>query len=424
MASILALDRRFLEGAGIDPKRVDGVIALRGTYDLDDAALEGHPDAGFFAAAIEERKESSPITYARSDSPPFLMLSGGEDDENWARIARPFARALENAGARDVDHFVVPGRDAHSILHWGGEGNALGPLVFGFVTSGPKELSIDGPFGARRRWGARPPLDLAELRKDPKVIITYPADDELRHTMMLLFGRVPFELFPWPVKTFQAIDLLGYLTGRPESEVGKGDWLVVSNIRGEAQYFPREVLDKTRPVIVVGLDDEDNLYRLSTSYRLKRAYSWIKGEEPMPTMIRPLGAFLHFRTAPPADLRNETYAPFGLDTTSFHWVEKDPLAPVRSLRGGLRDAMIGAQGCLKCHTFRGAGARSHHVLAASGKPYGAFGLPLEEYPTEVLRRFLFDQETVARSFDVAPLPVDKDVAVQLFDTVNREKKKK
>jgi hypothetical protein len=273
----------------------------------------------------------------------------------------------------------------------------------------------------RRRWDTRPPLDLSALRRDGAAIATYPVDEELHRTLMLLFGTMQYELYPLPGKTYQAIDLLDYLARRPESEVGKGDWLVVSNLRGETQYFARAVLEKTRPVVVVGLDDEDNLYRVSTFYRLKRAYSWIKGEEPMPTMIRPLGAFLHFRTPLPEDLRNATYAPFGLDAASFHWVDRDPLAPVRSITGELREAMIGKQGCLKCHTFRGAGARAHHTLAESGKPYGAFALPLEEYPTDVLRRFLFDQERVARSFGVVPLPVEPEAARQLFDMVNREK---
>jgi hypothetical protein len=357
----------------------------------------------------------------RADAPPFLILSGAQDEEGWARLARSFARALRSAGAREVDCFVVPERDAHSILHWGGKANALGELVFRFVAVGPEELPIDNPFGVRRRWEARPPLDLSELRKDPGAIRTYPVDEELHRTLMLLFGTMRYELSALPGKTYQAIDLLDYLARRPESEVGKGDWLVVSNIRGETQYFPRGMLEKMRPVVVVGLDDEDNLYRVSTFYRLKRAYSWIRGEEPMPTMIRPLGAFLHFRTPPPGDLRNETYAPFGLDASSFRWVDTDPLAPVRAMTGGLREAMIGSQGCLKCHRFRGAGARAHHTRADSGEPYGAFALPLEEYPNDVLRRFLFEQDSVARSFGVVPLPVEPKIARQLFDVVSGEK---
>ncbi len=424
MASMLALDRTLLEGAGMDPRRVDGVIAVRGTYDLGEAALRGHPDAALLGASVEDRRESSPMAYVRADAPPFLILSGGKDEDAWARIARPFARALQNAGARDVDCFVVPERDAHSLVHWGGPGNDLGELAYGFVASGPEELPIDNPFGVSRRWGTRPPLDSSELRKDPRAIRTYPVDDELHQTLMLLFGPTPYELSPLPGKTYQALDLLDYLARRPESEVGRGDWLVVSNLRGETQYFAREWLEKTRPVIVVGLDDEDNLYRLFTFYRLKRAYSWIQGEEPMPMMIRPLGAFLHFRTPPAehaSDLRNATYAPFGLDETSFRWVSQDPLAPVRATTGGLREAMIGPQGCLKCHAFHGSGARAHHTLADSGKPYGAFALPLEEYPTEVLRRFLFEQNKVAKSFGVVPLPVEPSVAGELLEMVNREK---
>jgi acetyl esterase/lipase len=421
MASMLALDQRLLAGAGIDPRRVDGVIALRGTYDLADPALDGHPDAAFLRTSADDRRECSPIAYARADAPPFLILSSGQDEEGWARLGRSFARALRRAGARDVDCFVVPERDAHSIMHWSGKANLLGELVFRFVAFGHEELPVDNPFGVRRRWDERPPLDLSEFRKDPGAIRTFPVDDELHRTLMLLFGTMPYELFQLPGKTYQAIDLLDYLAQRPESEVGKGHWLVVSNLRGETQYFARELLEKTRPVVVVGLDDEDNLFRVSAFYRLKRAYSWMRGEEPMPTMIRPLGAFLHFRTPPPADLRNETYAPFGLDASSFRWVDTDPLAPTRAMRGGLREAMIGAQGCLKCHTFRGAGARAHHTRADSGEPYGAFALPLEEYPTDVLRRFLFEQESVARSFGVVPLPVEPEVAQQLLDVVSREK---
>jgi len=424
MASLLALDRRLLEGAGMDPRRVDGVIVVRGTYDLGEAALDGHSDAAFFAESVEDRRQSSPISYARSDSPPFLMLSGGEDDAGWARRARPFARALQSAGARDIDCFLVPNRDARSILHWSGRGNEVGDLVLTFVASGPEELPVDNPFGVLRRWGARPPLDLSELRKDPRAITTYPVDAALRETVMPLLGEEWSERSPWPCKTYQAIDLLGYLAHRPKSEVGEGDWLVVSNLRGEQLYFPREVLKKTQPVIVVGLDDEDNLYRLFTFYRLKRAYSWIESDERMPVMIRPLGAFLHFRTPPPADLRNRTYAAFGLDGASFRWVKSDPLAPVRGLSGGLREALTGEQGCLKCHRFRGVGARAHHALALDGKPHGAFALPLEDYPGDVLRRFLFEQGAVAKSFGVLPLQVEKTAAGQLLDLVSHEKNEK
>jgi hypothetical protein len=105
-------------------------------------------------------------------------------------------------------------------------------------------------------------------------------------------------------------------------------------------------------------------------------------------------------------------------------VKNDPLAPLRSLTGGLREALIGAQGCVKCHNFRGVGARAHHALALDGQPYGAFGLPLEDYPSDVLRRFLFDQDAVAKSFGVRPLRAEATVAGQIIDLVSHEKNEK
>ncbi len=81
--------------------------------------------------------------------------------------------------------------------------------------------------------------------------------------------------------------------------------------------------------------------------------------------------------------------------------------------------MVGDQGCLKCHSFRGAGSRSHHMLASTGASYGAFALPLEEYPPGVLKRFLFDQDSVAKGFDVSPLKVDKAIAEELLALVSQ-----
>jgi acetyl esterase/lipase len=417
MASMLALDRTLLEQAGVDPKRVAGVVAIRGTYDLSDAALEGHPHREFFLAAADARdpQSSSPAAFARGDAPQFLLLTGGGDDGTFPRLARSFMHVLEKAGAR-VESYVVPDHDAYNMTQWAGERNELGSLVLSFVASGFREFPIDSTFGVRQRWSNQPPLDNDELRADKKRIASFPVDAEFIRAVAIPLGKSPFELNVLPGKTYDAIDLLSYVASRPESEVGTGDYLVVTNMRDEKLYLTRQDLEAYKPLIVVGMDDETNLYRIFTHYRLKQAYSWKKGEEPMPTMIRPIGAFVHFR-APPPHLRNNSFMPFGVTSKSFRWVKDDPLGPVRELPVPLRDTLIGSQGCLKCHSLRGTGARSHHNLALDGKPYGAFALPLEEYPTEVLRRFLFDQDTVARSFDVTPLHVEASIARSLFDLV-------
>ena len=148
----------------------------------------------------------------------------------------------------------------------------------------------------QQRWEEHPPLDLERLPRRRQARFTrYPVDAAFKKTTDLVFTRYPYVLNQLPNKTYEAIDLMTWLAARPESEVGKGDYLTIANGRDEQLYYTRAELEELKPVIVVGLDDEPNPYKLFGYYRLKHAYSWKKGEEPMPIMIRPLGAFLHFQ---------------------------------------------------------------------------------------------------------------------------------
>ena len=421
-AAMLALDRRFFDDAKLDAKKITGVIGMRGTYDLHDAELEGHPDRVSYVQAAPDRKEASPIAFLRPDAPPFLLIEGGNDTAIWPKLDRKFALALEKQGV-DVERFIVPFRDQHSLTHWTGANNDLGEVVVNFVNAGLKPLDADsGALELQQRWNAHAPLDVKEFRADASKLHTYPVDAAFKKTTDILFARYPYVLNQLAGKTYEAVDLSTWLASRPEAEVGKGDWLTVSNGRGEQLYYTRAQIEDLKPVIVVGLDDEPNPYKLFGYYRLKHAYSWKKGEEPMPLMIRPLGAFLHFQKPVPEGLGNRTYAQFGLTPQSFKWTATDPLAAVEDLPATIKPTMIGEQGCLKCHAFRGAGAKSHHMASATGETYGAFALGLEEYPPEVLRRFLYEQDDVARGFDVTPLHVQKPVADELYATVSASRK--
>jgi hypothetical protein len=140
-------------------------------------------------------------------------------------------------------------------------------------------------------------------------------------------------------------------------------------------------------------------------------------------MIRPVGAFLYFPADVPKQLWNGTFAPFALTTASFRWQERDPLAAVRDLPNDVFAVLTGPSGCLNCHAFRGAGARSHHVTAEKAEPQGAFALALEEYPPPVLHDFLFDQERVAKLFGVNPLKVEEPRAKALYALVQAERTK-
>jgi hypothetical protein len=71
-----------------------------------------------------------------------------------------------------------------------------------------------------------------------------------------------------------------------------------------------------------------------------------------------------------------------------------------------------------CHELRGTGARSHHIAAANGAAHGGYALPLESYPPEVWKKFIFDQSAVAEKIGAHPNPVPELIRQPLFELVN------
>jgi hypothetical protein len=140
-------------------------------------------------------------------------------------------------------------------------------------------------------------------------------------------------------------------------------------------------------------------------------------------MVRSLGGFIHFLKEPPESLSPPTQAMYALTPDSFRFATADPLAGVGELPREVRQVMEYRNACFSCHTFRGIGARAGHVTAASGESHGGFGLPLESYPPEAWRRFMFDHETSARMINVRPNAVKGPVAEKLYDLVVEEPKK-
>ena len=72
-----------------------------------------------------------------------------------------------------------------------------------------------------------------------------------------------------------------------------------------------------------------------------------------------------------------------------------------------------------CHAFRGVGSRSHRVHALTGNPHGGFALPLDSYPPEVWKTFMFDQEKVAKRMGALPKGLADSAREPLFALVNQ-----
>ena len=102
-AMMLGLDREWLRTAGADPARVAGVIGLAGPYDFlpitDRDIMPIFPGAG---AATQ------PITYARADAPPLLLLTGTDDHQVKPRNTQALADRVRAAGGQ-VQVITYPG---------------------------------------------------------------------------------------------------------------------------------------------------------------------------------------------------------------------------------------------------------------------------------------------------------------------------
>ena len=204
-------------------------------------------------------------------------------------------------------------------------------------------------------------------------------------------------------------------------KIGRGNYLVVTNFRNEKLFFDRRKIEPYKPVIVVGLDGEKNLFRLGVFYQALREYSWKPGPQP-PLMTRPVGAFVHFLEAPPPELTRQ--GPYnGLTENSFQRVEQDPVASLGDLPKEVYEAVTARNGCVYCHSFRGIGSQSHHMTASENRPHGGVALPLESYPESVWKDFVFHQEEAAAKIGASPNVVDEEARQALYDLVVESRKK-
>ncbi len=95
-AVMLALQPRYLRGAGVDPRLVKAVVGISGPYDF-------HPwrsaDAEAAFGAWPDPKATQPINFARRDAPPMLLMCGADDKTVRPTNATAMAARLEAAGA-------------------------------------------------------------------------------------------------------------------------------------------------------------------------------------------------------------------------------------------------------------------------------------------------------------------------------------
>lgn len=423
LAALVALDPSYLGKHKVNSKALAGVVSISGLYDLSPrtgiSEQQKTATEKVFGNDPDVLKRASPVTHVRPDAPPFLILTSQSDFSGFLVDAKKFSDGLHKSGHKRTERWVVPNRDHFTIMRLGDRDNEARFLLLEFLKISPLPPEYAILVNARRRW-YRPPFSTLPFWRHSELIRTYPVDRRFVLRIASVYTTMRYELQEWPLETFHAIDLFAFLDALPPEKVGKGDYVITTNIRNEKQFWKREQIERYKPVVVIGMDDEKNLFRLGVFYRANREYSWKTGPQP-PMMARPLGAFVHFLEEPPEELGLQA-GQEALTTGSFRLTDSDPLAGLKDLPQDLYETLTFRNGCVYCHSLQGIGSRSHHVVASNGRSQGGFALPLESYPPEVLKSFIFNQEAVAKKIGASPNPVASKNREALFDLINRARK--
>ncbi|MGH7768813.1 MAG: alpha/beta hydrolase [Candidatus Binatia bacterium] len=423
LAALVALDGSYLGAQRLTPRSLAGVVGFSGIYDLrprpENVEQQKLAVRQAFGDNPDKLATASPTTHARADAPPFLILGAENDFPGFLIDAKRFADSLRKTGHKQAEQFILPDHDHFSLVQLIDRDPELRSLLLEFFKVQPLPREVAVLIEARRRWMS-PPLSTAPFWREEKLVRSHPVDKRLVEELALLYSSMKYELLEWPLETYHAIDLFAYLDSLPPEKIGRGNYLTVTNLRNEKLFFDRRHIEPYKPVIVVGLDDEKNLFRPGVFYRALREYSWKGGARP-PMMARPLGAFIHFMDEPPPELMRQ--APYyGLTENSFQLTEDDPLGALKDLPKEVYDAVTVRNGCVYCHSFRGVGPQSHHVTAANNKPHGGLALALESYPENVWKEFMFNQEAVAKKIGASSNIVSEEARQALYDLVVESRK--
>ena len=126
LASLLALDQRYLQAHGLDASAIRGVVSMSGVYDVDRlVAFE----------TKSPRKDASPLHHVRRGAPPFLVSYCQWDYIGLPKQAREFAASLKKSLV-ETELIYIP-KDNHitEIINFTREDGPLLHAVLSFIAA-------------------------------------------------------------------------------------------------------------------------------------------------------------------------------------------------------------------------------------------------------------------------------------------------
>lgn len=423
LASLVALDRSYLAAHQLDPGALAGVIPISGVYDLDPPDGVASPEEiELYEAAFgggRARRAASPIRHVRPDAPPFLILGATGDIPGYVPEAQRFAEALRASGHPKAEAWFAPGRNHLSVLDVRSSDGASHMYLWDELGIEPMPEHLQDLITGTGFW-RDPPLSTEGFWEHEDLVKSRDVDERLRDAVRLLFVGLNRNLSKtWDAERYHAIDLFDWLDALGPERTGRGPWLTLTNARRQKIFWELERIRPYEPVIVVGIDDERNLFRIRDIQKAKRMYSWIDGPPP-PAVAGPLGGFIFFRREPPEEFTPSMLVSYALTPDSFT-LSDDPLVPLRDLPPEMFTTVTWEYGCIYCHTFRGVGGAAGHLRFRDGARIGGLALPLEQYPEKVWWRFVYDQKQVASEIGASMNPVPASRHDELFALIEAER---
>jgi acetyl esterase/lipase len=139
IASMLAVEPRWLEVNGMKPTQITAVVGLAGPYDF--VPIHDEDFIAMFGATLEEQQRLEPMSNIGHSSPPMLLLHGNADDLVEPTNATAMAAAM-----------AAKGRSAKVIMY-----PDLGHITL-LLNMREKESKVrDDVVAFLRAHGARPP---------------------------------------------------------------------------------------------------------------------------------------------------------------------------------------------------------------------------------------------------------------------------